>query len=231
MTAAKQLRDIEAAVSDALAKNGTQTLSEYNEANTLMLAWVRYLHQTQLTGKADYMLEGVGALIRECAAYLSMGLVRTAWVSMRGQIDLTLSWIYFKDHPIELAKVESTGDGYMLVSDVLKYIKEINPKFGQRFTVLDQVSKRKTKDPFRLLSGHVHGQSLFVIPKVNTLDQVVQPAKTCHEAVTLQQECWEYISDILLALNLDDWAAIPDEVKRDFDARTVSGKQKTALFS
>ncbi len=231
MTAAKQLRDIGQAVTNALANNGAQTLSEYNEANTLMLAWVRYLHQTQLTGKADYMLEGVGALIRECAAYLSMGLVRAALFSMRGQIDLTLSWIYFKDHPIELAKVESTGEGYMLVSDVLKYIREINPKFGPRFTVLDQVCKRKTKEPFRLLSGHVHGQSQFVIPKVNTLDQVIQPANTCHEAVTLQQECSEYVSDILLALNLDDWAAIPGEVKRDFDARTVTAKQKAVLFS
>jgi len=231
MTAAAQpFKGLQDAISNHLTTHGVSSVQQYDNSSLLLLTWLKHLHQTKLTDSADYMLEGVGSLIREAGAYLAMGLVRAAMFSMRGQIDLTLSWLYFKDHPTELKKVESTGKGYKLASEVLAYLGDVNAGFKTRFGILEQVSERKAKDPFHILSAHVHGQSKTVIPSVDSFDQVVQSAELAQQFVQLQRDASEYLSDVLTCVYMIDWAAIPEAIRFNFEARKPSPQQRTALF-
>lgn len=231
MQNAEQIVLLNQSVSNTLTATGVDTLDSYNESAKLMLAWVNYLHTTQLTGNANHMLEGVGALIRECAAYSSMGLARAAIFSLRGQIDLLMSWLYFKDHNVELQVVENTGNGYRLVSEVIKYLNDVNSKFGTRIAILKQTTNRKVEDPYRLLSAHVHAQSSFAVPTVQNLSQVVNSKETIDQVIELQRDCADFVSDILLAINLGDWASIPQPAKDAFKKKPLTDKQKVALFA
>lgn len=222
---------LQGAISAHLHAHGVASFAKYEASSRLLLVWLKHLYQAKRTGNADYMLEGVGSLLRESGAYLSMGLVRAALFSMRGQIDLLLSWIYFKDHPAELKKVENTGKGYKLASDVLAYLGDVNPMFKTRFGVLEQLSRRRAKDPFHILSAHVHGQSKNVIPSVETLEQVVQSAELAEQFVELQFDSAEYLSDVLTSVYMLDWASVPVAVKANLEDRKPSANQRAVLFS
>lgn len=230
MKASPHIAGLSTSVQKHLDEYGVDTLEKLNAASFLMLHWLKHLHDSQRTGTADQMLTGVGSLIRECAATLSLGLVRSAMLSMRGQIDLVLSWLYFKDHHVELNIVEREGEGYKLKGEVWKYLQTAHPKFGARFTVLEQCATRKAIDPYRLLSGHIHGQSAKAIPAVKSLEKVVSSFTDCERAIELQGYCAEYLNDILLAIYLDDWHAIPKPIQLAFEQRDMSAKQKAEFF-
>ena len=107
-----------------------------NRHTQLAIAWLGYLRNSQATGTANELLDGFHASLIETAGYLAMGLVRPAVFAMRTQVDILVAWLFFKDHRVEWEHVESTGEGYRLVSEVLKYLKRYNGRFHDRLVLL-----------------------------------------------------------------------------------------------
>ena len=194
------------------------------------LLWIHYLLGHRDTGTARCLIEGVESAIREAAACLILGLARPALNSLRMQIDLTISWLYFKDHPIEWDQIQQTGENFKLKKELLLYLKDWHPKFAGRMGTLQQITRRKLADPYRLLSAHMHGQNELAIPNIRSPADALATPEILAEVPLIQAECGEYLSDILWAVFGDHWRAIPDELTSDLDGRFVSRAQRAEFF-
>ncbi len=146
------------------------------------------------------------------------------------QIDLTISWLYFKDHPVEWELIQQTGENFKLKKELLQYLKDWHPKFGARIGTLNQIKRRKLGDPYRLLSAHMHGQNELSIPNVKSPTDAFATPEILAEVPLIQAECCEYLSDILWALFGDHRRALPQELIKDLDGRFLTRAQKAEFF-
>lgn len=212
------------------ASSSIGVLEEYENSSKLLLSWVRLLRNSYLTGVADELLFAVASSIRESAALASLGLVRPVLFSLRAQADLMLSWIYFKDHPVEYETLCRTGEGFVLKKEAIGYFRDNYPRFGDRLGILNSVAARAEVDIYRLLSAHVHSQSPFVISEVTDLKDIVRSRDLIGECCSLQKDVSEYLSDIVFSLGIVSEAALPQSVKSDLSGRLQTSGQRTVLY-
>jgi hypothetical protein len=227
---ASQINNLAAQALMFSTTSGQKVVENYQTHSSLLLAWLAHLSNTQQTGTANALLEGACSAVREVAACLSLGMIRPALFSLRTQIDLVLGWIYFKDHPIEWNNVNTHGDGFILKREVIEYIYANFKGSRERFVVLREGATRKTDEPYRLLSAHVHAQSTPALPANVNLSDVVSNEKSCMECGRMAQEVSEYLSDILAALYAPNWMAIPQPIQKSVTDRLVKIKQGKARF-
>jgi hypothetical protein len=227
----KQTSDLAAAAAAFSGANGAN-LSEKVESNSLLLVnWLAYLSSYHKTGVADCLLDAVASSIRETAGLLSLGLVRPALFSLRGQIDLLLGWLYFKDHSVEWLHVNQTGEGFKLKRELLQYLEQHTPRFAARYSTLREIRTRREPDPYRLLSAHIHAQSAPVLPTVGALPDLVQPVPACKECADVAFEVSEYLNDVLLSIYLSSWASLPPSLQIALAPRFKSADQKRDFFA
>ena len=132
---------------------------------------------------------------------------------------------------MEWRRVQETGEGYKLKTDLLKYLNESVPRYGARFGILKDCKTRKLEDPYRLLSAHIHGQSEFALPQVNKPKDIVASHKAQNEAILLQKECAEFLNDVFWSIYVDRWAGIPVDLKKILEKRFKSPEQRTSFFN
>ena len=188
-----------------------------------LLAWLRHLEEHQERVCAEELLLGARAAVLESATYLSLGLGRAAITAIRCQIELTIGFTYFGCHPDEWNRLNETGDGFFLTSPVYEYHKENRRGFTSRWDTIEKVFKLKIKDLYGVLSAHVHGQSRFTIPRAGAMEEFVLSQKFNASIVEIQQQTAQALSNFLLALYADEWAALPaailEPVLEKFDAQ------------
>jgi hypothetical protein len=210
---------------------GIAIIAAGESASKLIMLWLQYFRAYQSTGTADCLIDGTAAAVREAIACITLGLVRSAINSLRLQIDLSLAWLYFKDHPVEWRRVQDVGDGFKLKTELLKYLGEFYPRFMTRFGLLRDCKARTLDDPFRLLSAHIHGQSELVLPRIQNLQDIVAAPQAQDEALQLQGECSEYINDVFWSVFTDLWANVPADLKTTLEGRFKSPAQRVDFFS
>ncbi len=225
----KQISDLLKKVNGFAHTDGVAVASTIDANSKLVLYWLPYL-ECRKTGTADELLDGVASSLIEAAACAALGLVRPALFSMRTEVDLILTWLYFKDHPIEWDNVNKTGDGFKLKKDIFDYLSRYFDGFGERYGILKQITQRLEQDTYRFLSAHIHSQSLTTLPIAKKLSCVVRDKKTGDELALIAKDVDEYISDILMALYIRDWAHIPAHLTKSLDIRFKTPAQKTTFF-
>jgi hypothetical protein len=226
-----QVKELVSAIEAFSGANGVELVRRFELASKPLLVWQGHLQKYCLTDVADELLEASVASVREAAALLAIGAVRPCIFSLRAQIDLLLGWIYFKDHKIEYDLVNRTGDGFKLKRDVIRYFSESFELFGEKFSILTQIKTRKESDPYRLLSAHIHAQSLHVVPSVGSLKDVVYSNDAALGCVELQSDVSEFLSDIIFSTGLVSYASLPGEIQSALMARKPNLAQKKILFA
>lgn len=230
MTAANQLDELLGSVREFVRNHGVGTVKGVDRESRLLLEWIPYLNNAK-TGVADELLDGAVSSLREAAACSGLGLVRPALLAMRTEIDLIFSWLYFKDHLVEWDYLNSTGEGFKLKKEVLEYLSRFYALFSSRVGTLKEIRTRKEADPYRLLSAHIHSQSLHTLPLVSDLKDVVGGALITAELVLLSKEVDEYISDTLFAVFASGWTQISSGLLASLEARFKSKAQKKTFFN
>ncbi|WP_122208873.1 hypothetical protein [Pseudomonas viridiflava] len=225
----KQRFELIKSVSGFSDADGLMILEEFQASSKLLLVWVEALRRYFLTKVADELLHAVASSIREAAAFAALGLVRPSLFALRAQLDLMLSWLYFKDHPVEYKSLCRTGDGFVLKKEALRYFTENYTGFGEKFGLLSALNSDKF-DVYRLLSAHVHSQSPFVISEVVSLKDVVREARLLRQCVTLQGDVAQYLSDILFSLGIISNLGLPAAVTENLTSRLTTDKQKNIIF-
>lgn len=210
-------------------KDGASIVSSIDANSWRVLRWLPYLEHHK-TGTADELLVGVRSSLIEAVACAALGFVRPALFALRTEIDLTLTWLYFKDHPVEWDSLNSTGDGFKLKKEIFDYLTRYFDGFSERYALLNQVCSRREKDSYRFLSAHIHSQSYNTLPVANSLADVVRDGTVMHELVLIANDVDEYISDILLSLYVKDWVHIPGDVLKSVSSKIKSEGQKKVFF-
>jgi hypothetical protein len=181
-----------------------------------------YLRSTISRNIADSLLDSAQGTIIEMAGYLSLGLVRAAIFSTRAQLELTLAWVYLNDHPVEWSYFQNTGRDYPSRANLLSYFRNNNERFQERQRILSRNRRRKTEDPYGLLSIHVHTISPSGSPTIGPLSALVQSESVCNEALELVSEVTEYLADILIAWYANHWHDLPPEATVDISRRLTA---------
>jgi hypothetical protein len=225
-----ETKALSVALEQRLTTEGAKVAFKIYKSSDQLLEWLNYLLASEVTGKCDDFLDGLRASIVETVGCGAAGIIRPAIFSMRAQIDIVFSWLYFKDHPVEWAKVEDSGEGFVLKSSVLEYLKLYIPHYEPRFALLLAKKTRKEADPYKLLSAHVHAQGVDVLPTHGNLETLIGPLNKSIELADLQAEVTEYISDVLLSCFGSKWASLPQKISNV--ARLRLGNDKIAsVFS
>ncbi len=219
------------AVASHITREGCDILASHERATTLTWAWLGYLRGAQRSGTADELLNGFHAALLETAGCLAIGLVRPAVFSMRSQVDILFSWLYYRDHRIEWQHVELTGEKFHLVSEVIKYLRTYDRRFSERIGLLRRERTHGEEDPYRLLSAHVHSQNSATLPPLVGIDKLVQTKDRCLECVELQEELNEYLSDVLASCFVTQWTDLPESVRQSITSRLGAKKLKELCMS
>lgn len=219
-TPKEQLEGLKSSVLGFLDSSGEEILAEADAAIKELVDWLGYLESAQKTSIADELLLGVRSALLEAIGALSLGLTRSALFAMRAQIDILLSWLYFRDHPVEWESVEYSGDPYRLPADVKKYLHQYWPGFTGRQRLLKKVSPTKApKDPYELLSAHIHGQNTSTIPHIGSLKEIVYSKQQVLEGIKVQELVVSYLSGVLLCCFAKEWLDLPSSVRQNFKKR------------
>lgn len=177
-----------------------------------LLAWLRHLQTNREWVCAQELLLGARAAVLESTTYLSLGLGRAAITAIRSQIELTIGFSYFGHHPEEWQRLNETGEGFLLTSAIYQYHGKNRKGFDGRWELIEKVFELRLRDVYAVLSAHVHGQSRFTIPKAGTMAELVLSQQFNASIVLLQSQTAQALSNFLLALYADEWAALPKEI-------------------
>ena len=230
MTVTDQLNELLESVNAFSSSKGVEAITGIDAKSELFLNWIPYLNNAK-TGVADELLDAAVASLREAAACAGLGLVRAAIFAMRTEIDLILSWLYFKDHAVEWEYVNSSGDGFKLKKEILEYLVRYYSNFNARHGILKEIKKRTETDPYRLLSAHIHSQSLMTLPLVNSLKEAVGKPEVTQDLIALSGEVDEYISDILFSAFASGWSQIPPALTNSLESRFKTQPQKQTFYT
>lgn len=120
-----------------------------------------------------------------------------------------LAWMFFNDHIVEWRYARDTGDKYPLYSQTWRYLSSYGRGFERRFDLLAKARSRRIKEPYSLLSIHVHSLTIPALPGAANIQSVVSDVARCEECVSLQADVGEFLSDVLLAWFAGRWADLP----------------------
>lgn len=215
---------------DKLANNASGVLEEANKSTVPLLLWIDYLIKSEATGNGDELLLGLRASAIEIAACLAIGFVRPAIFSMRAEIDISLSWLYFKDHPVEWSKVVKTGDGFKLKREVVEYLDDHFDGYSARLALISKDPSRKNYDPYKLLSAFVHSQSPASLPKYLEINSVVWSGSKVDEAVKLQGLVVGYLCDVFLSVYYTKWNSLPVGIQSLYNVSDHGGIAKALSY-
>lgn len=218
-----------AKISARISSGGEETANKMIAAADPLLEWIGHLHTYEKTGFCDHFLDGIRSLILEAVCGASVGLYRSCILSMRGEIDLVMSWLYFKDHPMEWDRVLRENEGYMLKSDVIDYLRDYYPRFKSRYALLENSRTRTSADPYRPLSAHVHSIGSETIPSLKGLADMIGDSNLADQCVVIQSEVSEYISDVLMSAYAIKWASLPPPLVEQVKSR-LSGEKYSELL-
>jgi hypothetical protein len=216
---AKEIADLSDAIRDFGTPFGESIVKSSFEMTALLSGWLGHLYLSEGHASAKELLQGVQASINEAAALFGIGLMRPAVFSVRSQADMMLSWLYFKDHPIEWNLLQTDGESFKLKREVIRYLEDFFPAFKSKFALLREAKRRSLADPYRALSVHVHSQTAFAIPQLGPLAGLVNDHEAVKDATTLQWELSEFLSDICAALYYSDYLLLPSIVRTNISGR------------
>ncbi len=196
-----------AAISD---RGNAASLADRTAGATQEVAlWIQYFRATSNDRCGAELLAGAHAATLETVGYVELGLARAAIAAIRLQLELLLSYTYFRDHPAEWAKVGRTGDGFMLFSALDAYFRSVGKNVVSRLDLAEKHGKSGLRRTYRLLSAHVHAQSPLTLPKGGELPSLIAPEKTLNEVIDLERQAGEALSNYLVALLAESWPDLP----------------------
>lgn len=194
-----------------------------------LINWLGYLHANTQADPQRILLTGTQAAVVEVVACVSLGLLRPALFSLRAQLEMTLAWIYFKDHPREWNHAQRHAGEAKLRGELIKYFGVYYPRFKERFKLLSDNRKRMNEEPYNTLSAHVHSVSAATAPGNVRLEAVVADPARFAECAQLQGDVAEYLNDIFLSCWPDKWPDLPDTIRDPLKLRLSNAQQKALL--
>ena len=185
----------------------------------LSLVWTARHMESCSSTSYEVLLKGSYGAAVEAVSLVSFGLVRPAVLSLRSHFELTLQYLYYRDHPVEWRSVLEYRAQPMLPGAVRKYLRENYAKFDYRFTKLARVKTRRAEDCYQILSGVAHGTAINAISSATSPVDLVESEEVVLQAVDLFHEVGEHTLDIYVSSFEGNWVSLPEGTKGELKAR------------
>lgn len=202
---------------------------ELNQAQEHIRLWISHFYECRKNDNAVELLNGTHSALLETSVFVLIGLGRPAIGSIRSQIDQLLAYSYFCEHPREWRKIISSGDGFMLRTDIMKYHKEMFHGFAERLGIVDAALKFSLQDMYRILSSHIHAQSPPTLPKNKKAKDLISTSEFLLSLIQLQKNVSLALSAYFVAVYGEDWQECPIEVVSDIK-KFFTDKQRSSFF-
>ncbi len=226
---AKQLQAATALIDAHSKGDGLVLAKEMELATARILVWLHWYRSHRVPLAAADLLPGTHASVLEAIAYVSMGLGRAALTAIRTQIDLALSFTFFKDHPVEWSRVTSTGEGFFLRGDVYNYHKTTDKGFVSRLGIIETKAGVSLETLYKTLSAHIHGQSPFTVPNSKEMKDLIWSKPKLDSVVKIQNQTALALSNFLLAVHSKEWVDLPPGLVSE--AQTLLAEKQKEFFA
>lgn len=195
----------------------------------MSLAWTALYLEGGLHSHCDVLLKGGYGTAVEAVSLLSFGLVRPAVLSLRSHYELSLQFLYYKDHPVEWKAVQMYRDQPNLPGVTKKYLKDYSSDFEDRFKKLTICKTRQNEDCYGVLSGIAHGTAINSITTATQPHELIESAAVVESATNVFLEVAENISDIYVSSFPSNWLSVPTLVRESLNIR-FGDKQPSAIL-
>lgn len=206
------------AVGHALPKSAiaADAATEHLKAS---LTWISVHMERDPPHLCDHLLKGSYGAAVEAVSLLSFSLVRPAVLSLRSHYELSLQFLYYKDHPIEWRNVLAFRAQPNLPAVNKKYLRENYAGFEKRFTILCKNKTRRDDDCYDRLSGIAHGTAINSISTATTPKELIESEDVVRQCIEIFNSTGEYLSDVYLSAFEGNWMSLPDFVRTSINYR------------
>lgn len=206
------------AVADQVCAN-QEVADECKEHLRLSLTWTAMHLESKQYQHCELLLKGSYGTAVEAVSLLSFGLVRPAVLSLRAHYELSLQYLFYKDHPVEWKGVKSFRNQPNLPGINKKYFKDYFPEYEPRQKTLLAKKNRENDDCYGVLSGIAHGTAIHSITAATTPQELVECKEIVVAAKSIFLDVAETISDINVACFSGNWLSLPPLVQDNLSSR------------
>jgi hypothetical protein len=193
------------------------------------LIWTaRHLDEDQ-SQDCSVLLKGAYGAAVEAVSLVSFGLIRPAILSLRSHYELSLQYLFYKDHPVEWRNVRTFRTQPNLPSINKKFLRDNYSGFEDRFKLLLKVKVRPSEDCYEILSGVAHGTAINSISSATSPEQLIETEQTVSQAPPIFQSVGEQLSDIQVACFESNWLSLPEDTQTDLNTRFGDKNPRTEL--
>ena len=193
------------------------------------LIWTAKQMKTGSSAPCGIILKGCYGSAVEAVSLVSFGLVRPAVLSLRLHYELSLQYLFYKDHPVEWRNVAEFRSQPNMPGVINKYLRESFPKFEHRFKKLMKVKTRSRDDCYQVLSGVAHGTAIRSISSATRPVELVEPENVISQSVTVFHDVGEHLGDIYVSSFASNWLSLPQMTRNDLKARFGNKNPRTEL--
>jgi len=193
------------------------------------LVWTARHMESGAFPDCKFLLKGSYGAAVEAVSLVSFGLVRPAILSLRSHYELSLQFLFYKDHPVELRNVKAYRTQPNLPGVNKKYLKDNFPKFEDRFKKLAKVKTRTDDDCYSVLSGIAHGTAINSISSATKPNELIESANTVSQSVNVFRDVGENLCDIHVSCFENNWLSLPEPTKQSLTARFVDNNPSSEL--
>jgi len=190
--------------------------------------WLKEARATHASSESSILLDGALCASIEVTSTAYLGLIRQSISSLRVYYELNLSWLYYKDHPIEWAKLTAFNEQASLPGEVQKYLKNYLPKYEARWSVLEKKKLRAWDEPYKIMSSFVHGNMLGTLPNARNPAEIIVDDDKAKQLPNFISSVCEYIGDAYVSSSLHNWESLPPAIRARTEARL--GKTAKAIL-
>ena len=183
------------------------------------LIWCAEKMKTNSSSSCGIILNGCYGSAVEAISLMSFGFVRPAVLSLRSHYELTLQYIYYRDHPVEWENVKGFRSQPSMPGVINRYLKDNFPKFEHRLKKLSKVKTRSCDDCYHVLSGVAHGAAIHSISSASSPVELLEPESVISQSVTVFRDVGEHICDIYVSSFESNWLSLPEVIRNDLRVR------------
>jgi hypothetical protein len=196
----------------------------------LSMTWIGYYLNCDAGNPALLLAEGAYGAAVESVSLTALGLSRPATLALRSHYELSLQYLFYREHPREWKAIASFMGQSILPGAVKKYLRENYVQYGERVSKLEKRSSRNLSDVYGTLSGVAHGYAINSVSKAENPSHLVCSPNVVASIISICHDTSEVLSDVFLSAFDNNWMSVPQHV-RDSVAKRYGSVNPTEELS
>lgn len=195
-----------------------QNIEKPAKALKLSKEWIATERAQHGDNPASVLLDAARLSAIESCSSWAIGLNRGAASSIRTYTESAVSWLYYKDHPVEFGLVKNLISDLKLPKAIQVYLKEIDKGFEKSYGILRKYMNRSDEYFYTNVSSYAHAHPAFLLDGKDMSELVVSNPPT-DQFMAICQQLDEFIHDQYTTHFRHSWDTVPSICRDDIKTR------------